>query len=78
MRAFLMSRPSRSTIVAELELDLGDSRPTRGAVLLVRFAEHGVLRECELARTHPHPHQLYRNTHAVEAFVAAFRPQPGA
>lgn len=74
MREFLRRRAPHSALMAELEVDLGDvDVPNRSATLVVRFATRdGSLRELVMARTHPHPRQLFIDADAVNAFSVAF------
>ena len=75
LREFLMSRPSGSALVAELEVDLANMDvAARSATLVVRFrGPDGRLTELVIARTHPHPRQLFTNADAIAAFATAFR-----
>ena len=79
MREFLLRRPPRSALFAELELDLrGGQTHERSAVIGLRFAEQdGTLHELSLARTHPHPKQLFTNAAAINAFTSAFAARGG-
>jgi hypothetical protein len=74
MRAWLLQRPPRSALVVELEVDLDSLKtPARSAAIVVRFAAaDGQLHELAMARTHPHPRQLFTNDEAVERFIEAF------
>ena len=74
MREFLLNRPPRSALVVELEVDLDSLKvPARSARIVFRFASgDGKLNELELARTHPHPRQLFVDAHAVKSFSDAF------
>jgi hypothetical protein len=76
MRELLLRRPPRSAVMVELELDPANVKISeRSATIIVRFADRrGRLHELLLARTHPHPRQLFTNRKSVEAFTAAFRP----
>lgn len=76
MREFLMSRAPVSALVAELEVDFGNlESPDRGATLVFRFkGRDGRLNELLMARTHPHPRQLFTSAEATAAFMSAFAP----
>jgi Uncharacterized protein conserved in bacteria len=76
MQAFLLKRPPHSALVVELEVDLGSlDVPAQSAMLVFRFASaEGKLHTTLMARTHPHPRQLFINPGAVEAFTDAFTP----
>lgn len=75
MREFLTRRPPGSALMAELEVDFGDLAVAgQGARLTVRFTTvDGTLSDLVLARTHPHPRQLFTNADAVSTFTDAFR-----
>ena len=74
LRAFLLERPPRSALVAELEVDAESLNvPARSATIVCRFAStEGRLSEVLMAHTHPHPRQLFINTDAVGSFTDAF------
>ena len=74
LREFLLKRPPRSALAVELEVDLDNLKvPARSATVVFRFAaEDGQLTELEMARTHPHPRQLFVNVDAVKSFTDAF------
>ena len=76
MREFLMSRPPLSALIAELEVDPGSLEfAGKSATVVVRFrTTENTLNELVMARTHPHPRQLFTNAGAVSAFTSAFRP----
>ena len=76
MRQFLMSRPPQSALIAELEVDPGSLEYAgKSATLVVRFrTTEGRLNELVMARTHPHPRQVFTNAEAIRAFTSAFRP----
>lgn len=73
IREFLLRRSPRSAMVVELEVDL--EKPgvaARSATLVLRFASSGRVHELLMARTHPHPRQLFVEADAVRAFTDAF------
>ena len=74
MRAFLLRRTPFAALWAELEMD--SERATSqadSATLRVRYAaEHGTLRDLILARTHPHPKQLFIDAAAVSVLQRDF------
>lgn len=74
MRAWLLRRPARAALWAELEMD--SERATsqeNSATLRVRYlADGGAFRELILARTHPHPKQLFVDAAAVGVLQRAF------
>jgi hypothetical protein len=74
MRAFLLRRPALGALWAELEMDTERATSQAdSAALRVRFvAEHGALRELILARTHPHPRQLFVDAAAVAVLQRDF------
>jgi hypothetical protein len=74
MREFLLRRAPHSVLMAELEVDLGNVEvPNRSATIVFRFATpEGRLSELLMARTHPHPRQLFINADALTSFTAAF------
>jgi hypothetical protein len=73
MRAFLASRPG-SAVHTELEVEPASLAVAgRSATLIARFADAGGgMHELLLARTHPHPRQLFTDRGAVASFTAAF------
>ncbi len=77
MRKFLLQRPPRSALIAELEVDAGSGEPSeRSAAIVLRFAaRRGELRRLLMARTHPHPRRLFTSAEAINAFNAAFSVQ---
>ncbi len=74
MREFLLKRP-RSACVVELEVDLVNTKVSeQSAAIVARFVNREAdLEELVLARTHPHPRQLFTNRDSIDAFTAAFR-----
>src|SRR5262245_16700226 len=74
MREFLLKRPVCSALVAELEVDASSLNvPSRSATLAFRFAcGGGRVNEMVMARTHPHPRQLFIDAAALKAFADAF------
>jgi hypothetical protein len=59
--------------VVELEVDLENlGVAARSATLVFRFASSGRVQELLMARTHPHPRQLFIEPDAVRAFTDAF------
>lgn len=74
MREFLLKRPPRSALIVELEVDLDSlDVPGRSAMVVFRFASaEGRLIDLLMARTHPHPRQLFIDADAVSAFADAF------
>ena len=77
MRAFLLRRTPFAALWAELEMD--SERATSqadSATLRVRYAaKHGTLRDLILARTHPHPKQLFIDAAAVSVLQRDFASQ---
>src|SRR5689334_10078980 len=76
MREFLLKRRPCSALVAELEVDAGSlDVPSRSATIVFRFAcGSGRVTEMVMARTHPHPRQLFIDAAALNAFAEAFSP----
>jgi hypothetical protein len=74
LRTFLAARP-RSALVAELEVDQASlDVAARSATLTVRWADaDGGVGQLLLARTHPHPKQLFVDRQAVAAFTASWK-----
>ena len=77
MRDFLLRRPALGALWAELEMDTERATSqTDSAALRVHYvAEHGALRELLLARTHPHPRQLFADAAAVAELQRDFAPR---
>jgi hypothetical protein len=75
LHAFLLKRP-RSACVVELEVELENAKVSeQSATIVARFARREAdLEALLLARTHPHPRQLFTNRESVDSFIAAFRP----
>jgi hypothetical protein len=75
MRDWLLRRSPRSALVAELEVDQAAlATPARSATLVLRMASSpGIVDEWVVARTHPHPRQLFMDREAVSRCAAALR-----
>ena len=76
MREFLLTRAPRSALVVELEVDRGSlDVPARSATIVFHFAPAaGKVSDILVARTHPHPRQLFMDANGIQTFAGAFAP----
>jgi hypothetical protein len=74
MRELLVARPPRSMLWVTLELEPNGGSAERAVAITTRFLDaQGALRELLLARTHPHPQQLFCDATAANELCAAWR-----